>query len=230
MGEGDAGFYGEGYDGLGWEAVEVEQDRWLAFGLPGRPAETGLILYPGARIDPRAYAPAARMLAGSGYYVVIVPMPLRFALLHQRAADAVIKANPQVQRWVIGGHSLGGVAAADYVCEHPARVVGLVLWAAYPSAGCDLSQAALPVLSLYGTRDRLTTPADVERSRSRLPADARYVAIEGGNHAGFGYYGSQSGDQEASISLDEQQRQIVRETLALLKAVEAAGSTQSKGE
>lgn len=39
-----------------------------------------------------------------------------------------------------------------------------------------------------------------------LPASARTVVIEGGNHAGFGEYGAQKGDSAASISVDEQQQ------------------------
>ena len=54
-------------------------------------------------------------------------------------------------------------------------------------------------------------------SRSLLPPDTRWMAIEGGNHAQFGWYGSQSGDCPAALSRAEQQAQIVRATLAFLE-------------
>ncbi|MFO7696298.1 MAG: alpha/beta hydrolase [Anaerolineae bacterium] len=218
-GEGGGGFYGLGYDGLGYEAVAVEQGRWLSFALAGQAPSTGLILYPGARVDPRAYAVAARMLAASGYRVVIVPMPLNLAVLGAGRADDVIVAYPEVTRWAIGGHSLGGAMAALYAYEHPEAIDGLLLWAAYPAASNDLSVRDLPVVSLYGTRDGLATPDKIAASRALLPPDAGFIAIEGGNHAGFGRYGPQAGDLQAEISIDEQQRQVVAGTLALLERI-----------
>lgn len=218
-GEGGGGFFGAGYDGVGYEAVAVEQARWLVFSPVAQPPTTGLILYPGARVDPRAYAVAARMIAAAGYRVVVVPMPLNLAVLGANRADEVIAAYPEVTRWAIGGHSLGGAMAALYADEHPEAIAGLLLWAAYPAASNDLSGRDLPVVSLYGTRDGLATPEQIEASRVSLPADAQFIAIQGGNHAGFGRYGPQAGDLAAEISIDEQERQAVSGSLALLKRI-----------
>ncbi|MBV6552676.1 alpha/beta hydrolase, partial [Acinetobacter soli] len=41
-----------------------------------------------------------------------------------------------------------------------------------------------------------------------LPDSAIFETISGGNHAGFGSYGSQRGDGSATISNEEQQQQI----------------------
>jgi hypothetical protein len=43
-----------------------------------------------------------------------------------------------------------------------------------------------------------------EGSKSFWPADAQEYVIQGGNHAGFGNYGEQSGDGEATISNTQQ--------------------------
>jgi hypothetical protein len=61
----------------------------------------------------------------------------------------------------------------------------------------------------------------IEDSRALLPDDTRWKAIEGGNHAQFGWYGSQSGDGQATISRREQQTAVVGETLQLLRDLEA---------
>jgi len=42
------------------------------------------------------------------------------------------------------------------------------------------------------------------------------VAIEGGNHAQFGWYGPQAGDNPATISREAQQEQIIEATVELL--------------
>lgn len=46
--------------------------------------------------------------------------------------------------------------------------------------------------------------ANYAANRNNLPTDAIEVVIEGGCHAGFGTYGSQSGDGTPSISSKEQ--------------------------
>jgi hypothetical protein len=201
------------------DEVSVELSPWITF-APAEPRETGVILYPGGRVDPRAYAVAARALADAGYLTLIVPMPLNLAVLAPEGASQVIQAHPEVERWVVGGHSLGGVMAARFAARHPEAVDGLVLWGAYPAGGDDLSTSALKVASISGTLDGLTDPRAIEQSRALLPADTAFVAIDGGNHAQFGDYGPQSGDNPAAISATEQMARVVAATLALLQRVE----------
>ena len=196
--------------------VAVESSPWLVFRPADREPVTGLILYPGAQVEHRAYAPAARALAEEGYLVAIVPMPLHLAILGAERARGVMEAFPAIQHWAVGGHSLGGTMAAQFARRHPDLVEGLVLWAAYPANADDLSASALEAVSIYGTQDALTTDADIEASRVRLPADTRYVAIQGGNHSQFGWYGSQWGDDVATITRQAQQEQVVAATLELL--------------
>jgi dienelactone hydrolase len=196
--------------------VQVETDPWLIFRPVGDDPAVGLVLYPGARVDPRAYAPAARALAQEGYLVVIAPMPLNLAIFAPDQAAEVMAAFPEVDRWALGGHSLGGAMSARFAYQNPDAVQGLVLWAAYPASTDDLSSHSLAVTSIYGTRDGLATGDKIAASRPLLPLDTSWVAIEGGNHAQFGWYGSQSGDNTATISREEQQDQIVAATLSLL--------------
>jgi hypothetical protein len=109
--------------------------------------------------------------------------------------------------------------AAGKAARSPDAVQGLALWASYPASGDDLSDRALAVASIYGTRDGLASLAEIEASRLLLPPDTQWTALEGGNHAQFGWYGPQSGDGEATLSREEQQAQIVAATLALLERV-----------
>ena len=103
--------------------------NWLVFTPAQSTPQTGLVFYPGGRVDYRAYAPYARAVAVQGFMVVIVKMPLNLAVLRPAAADALISANPQVQSWAVGGHSLGGAMAANYAVDHLGQVRGLVLMA-----------------------------------------------------------------------------------------------------
>ena len=193
--------------------------NWLVFQPAAANPNTGLILYPGGLVDARAYAPTARQIAEAGYLVVIVPMPLKLAFFDAGRASEVMQAFPSITQWAIGGHSLGGAMAAQYAYQHPDQVAGLALWAAYPASNNSLADRALRVVSIYGTRDGLATGGKIDTSRPLLPANTRFVAIEGGNHAQFGWYGKQSGDNDAIITRDAQQTQIVAATVALLSEV-----------
>ena len=201
------------------DAVAVTTEPWLTF-TPAEPSDTGFIFYPGGRVSAEAYAPPVRAIAEAGHLAVVPSMPFGLAVFDPDAADAIIEAHPEIERWVIGGHSLGGVMAADYALDHdPAE--GLALWASYPADGTDLSGSDVAVTSIYASEDGLTTLEDIEASRTQLPPDTVFVEIEGGNHAGFGWYGEQEGDGLATISREAQQAQVVEATLELLESVEA---------
>jgi pimeloyl-ACP methyl ester carboxylesterase len=199
--------------------VRVDGGAWWVFQPAGQAAGTGLILYPGARVDARAYAPTARAVAAEGYLVAIVPMPLNLAVFAPDRAAEVMAAFPQVRVWAIGGHSLGGAMAARFAYLHPGAVKGLVLWAAYPASDNSLAGRDLAVVSVYGTRDGLATPDKIAASRPLLPATTLWAPIEGGNHAQFGWYGPQDGDNAAAISREAQTAQVVSATLKLLKSL-----------
>ena len=200
--------------------VTVTTEPWLVFQPTDQVPTTGFIIYPGGRVDPRAYAPIAHSIAAQGYLVVIVPMPLNLAVFGANRAASVIQTYPDIQYWVIGGHSLGGSMAALYADKHRDQINGLVLWASYPASSNDLSDSNTKVLSIFGTQDGLATKDKIDASRELLPADTTWVPIEGGNHGQFGWYGDQPGDNPATISRQDQQAQIIQATLDFLKSMQ----------
>lgn len=197
--------------------VVVEVTPWLTFTPTGSTPTVGFILYPAARVDPRAYAPAARAIAAAGYLVIIPPMPLNLAVLAPGRATAVMAAYPTITDWAIGGHSLGGAMAVNYVAAHPGQVDTLILWAAYPTASDSLAdRTSLTVYSIYATNDGMATVAEIDATRAYLPAETIYVPITGGNHGQFGWYTFLEGDNVATISAADQQAQVVAATLTAL--------------
>ena len=90
-----------------------------------------MIFYPGGRVDPRSYAPAARAIAAQGYLAVITPMPLNLAVFTPGRAAQVIAAYPEIHTWAIGGHSLGGAMAANF-SHKSRRGAGAVLLGGLP--------------------------------------------------------------------------------------------------
>jgi dienelactone hydrolase len=200
---------------------QVAGQDWYVFSPAAGTAITGLILYPGGFVDPVAYAPIAREIAAHGYLVVLDPMPLNLAVTGINSAGAIIAAFPEIAHWAIGGHSLGGAMAAEYIKGNPETIDGLALWAAYPAENTDLSSLLLAVVSIYGDADGVASIADVTGAADRLPDDARFILIDGGNHTQFGAYGQglQRGDNPATISRAAQQAAIVAGTLELLEII-----------
>jgi hypothetical protein len=201
------------------DEVNITTNPWFVFQPTQYEPTTGFIIYPGGRVDPRAYAPQAHAIAAKGYLVVIVPMPLNLAVFGTGRASSVIQSYPHIEGWVIGGHSLGGSMAALYAYNHKDQMKGLVLWASYPASNNDLSDSAMMVTSIYATLDGLATQEKINASRNLLPTDTTWVQIDGGNHAQFGWYGAQAGDNLAVISREEQQAQVIQSTLDLLYSV-----------
>jgi hypothetical protein len=207
----------EAYNALQSDAqVSVSQGHWLVFQPNLDNYTTGFIFYPGGRVNYLSYAPYAHAIAAEGYLVVIVRMPLNLAVFGANAAGDVIAAYPNVSTWAIGGHSLGGSMAAQYAHDNPNKIEGLVLLASYPASNTDLSRQNLSVVTIHGTNDGLVSGKQIDDSLTQLPSNAFRLEIDGGNHAQFGWYGMQSGDNLATISRGQQQNKTVTSIANLL--------------
>jgi len=173
---------------------------------PTRTEGAGVVFFPGALVDPRAYLALLRPLAEQGHLVVVVKPPLGVALL--ASARPALDAHGATTSWAVGGHSLGGVAAATEVRDP--RIRGVFFWASYPSR--DLSGAAVAAASVFGENDGLSTPSDIDASRDRLPPSTVFTEVPGAVHAFFGDYGSQAGDGTPTTDRATAQRLIVAAT------------------
>lgn len=194
------------------------ENGWVIFFPAENPRpKKGFLFYPGGRVDYRSYAPVLRLIAARGYFVALLPAPLNLAMLDVNAAARVQAEYPEITNWFVGGHSLGGVAAASYAATHP-DILGVVLWASTPGNDA-LQKRNTPALSIYGTNDGLFPSDMVDDSRGLLPADALFFAIEGGNHSQFGAYGLQAGDHPASISPSDQWTQTANVTVEFMESV-----------
>ncbi len=164
----------------------------------------GFIFYPGGKVEHTAYEPLMKALAEKGITSVLVKMPFNLAVLDMKAADGVSEQLPDIEKWYIGGHSLGGSIAASYISENTDVFDGLVLLASYSTA--DISAKDNKVLSVYGSEDKVLNLEKYEKYKANLPDSFTEYVIDGGSHAGFGMYGAQKGDGEPTITNEEQIR------------------------
>ncbi len=193
----------------------AEDGNFTVF-APDVPNDKGIVLYPGAFVDPLSYAFLGHRLAEEGYLVCVLSVPFKLSIFASMKAEEFIAIHPEVTSWVVGGHSMGGVSASMFAAKRPDLVDGLILLASYPASSTDLSGSDLPVLSIYAELDGLTTLTDIEESKDLLPDSAVFVEIPGGNHAGFGMYGDQKNDNPALITNLAQQELLVQHILDFL--------------
>ena len=163
-------------------------------------AVAGLIFYPGGLVEYTAYEPLMQACAEKGILCVLLEMPFHLAVLDMNAADGVQAQFPQIEKWYIGGHSLGGAMASSYAAKHADEFDGVVLLGAYATE--DIR--SLNVISLYGSEDKVMNKEKYDEYISNLPADFTEIVSEGGCHAGFGMYGPQDGDGTPAITAAEQ--------------------------
>lgn len=193
------------------------EDGQLVF-RPDSPTDKGLIYYPGGLVDPEAYAVTAQGIADAGYLVVIPKMPLNLAFTGINRADGIRADFPEIESWVIGGHSLGGAMAAQYAKNNVDNLDGLIMYASYPANNEDFVDFPLPILTIMGSKD--PGAPQQEAFYDTIADSAERFIIEGGNHRQYADYSYQPDDGIATISVAEQQDQIIAATVQFLDTVE----------
>ena len=186
------------------------------------PGHTALVFLPGGAVDPDAYLPFVRAVADAGWPVALVRLPWRMAFTEGGQIEVWRRATDVRASWgatrpvVLGGHSRGAALSAMFASRYPTELSGLLLIGTTHPKDHDLSSLPIPVLKISGTRDCVADLKASKAGASKLPKQAVWTTIVGANHAQFGYYGSQLGDCRATISREEQQRQLREEVLRWL--------------
>lgn len=196
------------------DAVQVSKTDF-GYMFDGSGETSALIFYPGAKVEDLAYADLLKRIAENGTDCFLVHMPCNLAFFGKNSADKVMSLY-DYEHWYLAGHSLGGAMAAYYAADNPDNLEGLIFLAAYSTK--DLSKTDLSVLSLYGSEDKVVNTQKIEQGRALMPNTYEEFVIEGGNHAGFGDYGKQSGDGEAAISGSEQKEQTAAKIIEFVNS------------
>lgn len=174
-----------------------------------------LVFFPGALVDPRAYAPLAQAVANAGIGVVIIELPNRGAFGGADSPELWMRVNRTLATLsdsgsvILGGHSRGGVVASATAAGGVPNLSGLVLIGTSHPRDVDLSGLEIPVTKIVGTRDGLASPTEVRQNEALLPEHTRWIWIEGGNHSQFGWYGFQPMDRRATIAAADQRNIMI---------------------
>jgi len=186
--------------------------------------KAGIIFYPGGLVDPHAYILALEdLVLEDNRTVVILKVTSNLAIWNSQKATSILADFPAINKWVVGGHSLGGSTACIDLFNNPESFDGLFLLAAYSVN--ELSAVEIPVISITCSEDQVLDQTKLSENAINLPTGMTiaspdelpiggtvgktiYYEIEGGNHAQFGSYGDQEGDGTATISPAEQHKRV----------------------
>lgn len=221
-----------GFSGCGDTDTDTRTDvtitkhtRYIQIEPVNEAPKTCFIFFPGAMIEPADYIDPLQLIAANGYRVLILKPTMGVAILNVNLAIKVMGDFDDIDNWIVGGHSLGGVAAVKAIVNDTSAFDGLILMASYPDTKDDLSSWAGAALSISAENDGLTTAEDIQQSKALLPealvvenladfpttatiGQTIFYEIQGGNHAQFGSYGEQKNDGVATISEAEQHEMI----------------------
>jgi pimeloyl-ACP methyl ester carboxylesterase len=205
------------------DSVAVEEaGDWLIMRPRNEDPEIGLIVYPGAYCDIRGYAPVFREVARAGYLVVGVSMPFHFAIFAPYRADEVRAAFPEIKKWVIAGHSMGGAMAGLYAFDHQDDLAGVIFWDSYPPESSSLAEASLPVVHIHRATLDGQPPEKFDTMRPLFPPGSLWIPVPGGIHMYFGSFdgGAYEEQWEPKISEAAQLEAVSAATLTALKQIQ----------
>lgn len=197
--------------------IQVENTNNIISFAPKKGFQKVFIFFPGAMVASDAYAPLCRKIADNGYKSIIIKMPCRLPSYGYNKPKEMNLLKDKTKQYILAGHSKGGMMAAQFVYENPKLIDKLILLGTTHPRDIDLSKSAIPIMKIYGSNDGVADAKTINQNKPKLPPSTKYVLIEGGNHSQFGYYGSQLGDDEASINREEQQKIILNSILSFIK-------------
>lgn len=189
--------------------IQVENtDDFYSFS-PGKDYKDVFIFYPGGMVEAKAYSPLCRKIAENNIKVYLIKMPWRLASNGYNKPKELNLFDDTSKTYILSGHSQGAKMAAQFVYENPDFIDKLILIGTSHPRDVSLADSKVPILKIYGSNDGVASEKTIFENKSKLPATAKFVRIEGANHSQFGYYGFQIGDNNAGIDRERQQAETL---------------------
>jgi len=199
------------------KTIKVEQTSDFYLFSPSQDFKEVFIFYPGAMVDPKAYVPLCRKIADNNIKVYLIKMPWRLASRGYNTPKELHLFNDSTKIYILAGHSQGAKMAGQFVFENPTLIGKLILIGTTHPRDISLANSEIPILKIYGSKDGVANEKSIIDNKSKLPETAKFVKIEGANHAQFGYYGTQLGDNTATISRQQQQDETLKSIMEFIR-------------
>lgn len=199
------------------ETIKVEQSSDFYSFEPVKEFKEVLIFFPGAMVDPKAYVPLCRKIADNNIKVYLIKMPWRLASKGYNIPKGLNLFSDTTKIYILAGHSQGAKMAAQFVYENPTLIDKLILIGTTHPRDISLANSKIPIMKIYGSKDGVADEKSIMDNKPKLPATVKFVKIDGANHAQFGYYGFQLGDNTATISREQQQAATLKNIMEFIK-------------
>lgn len=160
-------------------------------------SSVGFIFYQGGKVENEAYSYLSQVNAN----VFLLDTPFNLSIFTINAAAEIIDQYQEITTWYVGGHSLGGSTAFLFANNADVKIEGIVYLGSYPTEVNQFKQ-----LAIFGDQDGLLNYQDY---LNLFDQDDTIIIISGGNHANFGEYGPQTGDNQALIEPASQRLQVI---------------------
>ncbi len=191
-------------------------DNFYLF-TPKKDFKEVLIFYPGAMVDPKAYVPLCRKIADNDIKVYLIKMPWRLASKGYNKPKELHLLADTTKTYILSGHSQGAKMAAQFVYENQTLIDKLILIGTTHPRDISLANIKIPIMKIYGSKDGVADEKSILDNKPKLPTTVKFVKIGGANHAQFGYYGFQLGDNTATINREQQQAETLKNILEFVK-------------
>lgn len=171
-------------------------------------SDVGFIIFSGAKVDERAYSYIAELIHEEGHTVVIPSFHFYLSAFGKNRGLEIMELNPQIDKWILIGHSLGGMPISRIAAEEPEKLEGIAFLATY--ALVDLSKTDISAIRITADNDGVMDNDWMAGYSGNLPENSTEIMLEGANHQGFGAYAARSSDGEATITWKQQQEKSVQ--------------------
>lgn len=177
-------------------------------------ADYTFIFYPGAKVDAHSYLAKLWSIAlDHNMKIIISKPPLHLQIFAINAAENISGENI-----IIGGHSLGGSMACEYVKSHPNTVSGMILMGAYCNGDIS-SQTGVKTLIISASNDWVLPVNKIHMYDKNLASWFTFSTLSGASHAQFGNYGLQKWDGLSTLSNDEVLSQLSQQIGVFLESI-----------
>lgn len=161
-----------------------------------------LIFYPGGLVNSDAYLyKLGKISEDADIRIFIIKAPFKAAIFDIKSAERII-ARYDLKQVIVGGHSLGGIAACRLINNNNDEIIGLLLLGSYCDK--DISSFDGKVVSIIGENDNIINKDNYNKSKSNfLLENTKIEKIKGLNHSDFGNYGLQNKDKKSLLTEDQ---------------------------
>lgn len=158
-----------------------------------------LIFYPGGLVNSDSYLYKLGEISQElNIRIFVIKAPFKAAIFDINSAKRIIEEY-NLDKVIVGGHSLGGISACRFVLNNGNKVEGLFLFGSYCDE--DITKFQGKIISVIGQNDNIINKDNYNKAKSNLPTSNTQInEVEGLNHSDFGNYGLQKKDKESLLT------------------------------